>query len=126
MNKSEDSAKEGKPIPPQPQSMPATSPSIDESLYLNSKKDFTPNKYEDYGLFFYPQRFGSVRTPEWYEKFFSYGSSREILNKSLCEENVAKCLQTRIIFSLLNFLKKKYGPTTNFEYIKFKIRELNY
>ena len=68
-----------------------------ENLYTNSKKDFTPNKYEDYGYFFFPERFGNIRTPQWYEKFFSYGSSRELLNKTMCEENVEKCLKTRIL-----------------------------
>ena len=68
-----------------------------EDLYTNSKKDFTPNKYEDYGYFFFPERFGNIRTPQWYEKFFSYGASRELLNKTMCEENVEKCMKTRIL-----------------------------
>ena len=59
---------------------------------------------EDYGYFFYPQRFGNaVNTASWHEKFFSYGSSREILNKNLCEENVEKCLKTRTLKNLSFF-----------------------
>lgn len=66
-----------------------------KDLYLNSKKDFKPNKFEDYGYFFFPQRFGNVVNPKWYEKFFSYGKSREILNKNLCEQNVEQCIDKR-------------------------------
>jgi hypothetical protein len=75
-----------------------------EDLYLNSKKDFRPNRYEDYGYFFFPMRFGNVRTPQWYEKFFSYSSSRELLNKNVCEENVEKCLKKRIFLIKLKLL----------------------
>lgn len=63
--------------------------------HLNSKKNFKPNKYEDYGYFFFPERFGNVRDPSWYEKFFSYGSSRELLKKSMCEKNVEDALEKR-------------------------------
>jgi hypothetical protein len=67
----------------------------EDDKYLNSKKNFTPNKYEDFGYFFYPQRFGNIQQPIWYEKFFSYGKSREIFKKAMCEENVEKCLNNR-------------------------------
>lgn len=29
----------------------------DKDLYLNSKKDFTPNDHDDYGYFFFPERY---------------------------------------------------------------------
>jgi hypothetical protein len=80
----------------QTESTPNKAKTNPEDLYTNSKKDFKPTKNEDYGYFFFPERFGNIRTPQWYEKFFSYGSSRELLNKTLCEENVANCLKTRI------------------------------
>jgi hypothetical protein len=89
--------KEAKPITPEPSKSASLSK---EDLYLNSKKDFKPNRYEDYGYFFFPMRFGNMRTPQWYEKFFSYSSSRELLNKNVCEENVEKCLKKRIFLEL--------------------------
>lgn len=66
-----------------------------KDLYTNSAKDFRPNKFEDFGYFFYPQRFGNIVQTKWHEKFFSYGKSREFLNKSLCEQNVENCIQKR-------------------------------
>lgn len=69
-----------------------------QDLYTNSSKDFRPNRYEDFGYFFFPQRFGNEVKSNWYEKFFSYGKSREILNKSLCEQNVQNCIENRKLF----------------------------
>jgi hypothetical protein len=66
--------------------------------HLNSSKDFRPTKYEDYGYFFFPERFGNVHTPSWYEKFFSYGSSREIFKKSICKRNVQDAIEKRSFF----------------------------
>ena len=60
-----------------------TSPTkIEENpIYLNSKKDFTPNKNDDYGYFFFPERFGITYDPLWYEKlsFFNLNTSFIIL-----------------------------------------------
>lgn len=67
----------------------------DDSLYLNSAKDFKPTRTEDYGAFFYSERFGNEIKSSWYEKFFSYGASREILKKNLCEQNVKTCMEKR-------------------------------
>jgi hypothetical protein len=65
-------------------------------LYTNATKDFRPTKKEDYGYFFYPERFGAVReASEWYNKFFSYGKSREAYQKAACERNVQECLEKR-------------------------------
>ena len=66
-----------------------------KDLYTNSAKDFRPNKFEDFGYFFYPQRFGNIVQPKWYDKFLSYGKSRELLNKNLCEQNVENCIEKR-------------------------------
>lgn len=74
-----------------------------KNLYLNSAKDFKPNKYEDYGYFFFPQRFGNAIKPKWYEKFLFYGKSREILNKNLCEQNVEQCIENRKLLLLRKY-----------------------
>jgi hypothetical protein len=65
--------------------------------YLNSSKNFNPTKTEDYGAFFYSERLGNVAKTNWYDKFISYGASREVLQKNLCEQNVQKCIETRNI-----------------------------
>lgn len=70
-----------------------------DKQYLNIFKDFRPTSTEDYGYFFYPQRFGCVREPEWYEKYFSYGVSRELIKKSQCEQNVQKAIEKRTFHS---------------------------
>ena len=46
-------------------------PEEENPLYLNSKKDFKPNNNDDYGYFFYPERFGNVYKPKWHENFIS-------------------------------------------------------
>jgi hypothetical protein len=69
--------------------------SNNDGKFLNSEKNFTPNKFEDFGYYFYPQRFGNIAKPVWYEKFFSYNNSRELFQKAMCEENVEKCLKNR-------------------------------
>lgn len=73
-----------------------SSSSKDENpAYLNSSKNFKPNEYEDYGAFFYSERFGNQPKHSWYDKLFSYGASRELLQKNLCEQNVQKCVEKR-------------------------------
>lgn len=64
-------------------------------LYLNSKKSFKPTKTEDYGSFFYSDRNGNEEKTHWYDKFISYGASREVLKKNLCEQNVQNCIENR-------------------------------
>lgn len=68
----------------------------ENSIYLNSAKIFKPTKTEDYGSFFYSERSGNEIKSNWYDKFFSYGASRELLKKSLCEQNVKNCIEKRI------------------------------
>ncbi|RNA36041.1 mitochondrial inner membrane protease ATP23-like protein [Brachionus plicatilis] len=84
-----------------------------KNLYLNSNKDFTPNKFEDFGYFFFPQRFGNVIKPKWHEKFFFYGKSREILNKNLCEQNVERCIDKHPGVKLLLSAMKSIGCEAN-------------
>lgn len=75
-------------------------------LYLNSKKKFKPNSSEDYGYFFFPERFGNMKKPMWYQKYFSYGASRDLLKKNLCEQNVQNCIENRMkYFGIKNLIK---------------------
>jgi hypothetical protein len=68
-------------------------------LYLNSSKDFRANKFEDFGYYFYPERFGNtLSTTKWYEKFLSSTGSSDTLNKAACEKNVQNALENRTFF----------------------------
>ncbi len=66
-----------------------------DAKYLNSTKDFRPTKFEDFGYFFYPQRFGNVHKSSWYEKMISYSESRDLIKRKQCEYNVEKAIETR-------------------------------
>jgi hypothetical protein len=65
-----------------------------EKEEINSDKNFEPNEYEDYGYYFFPERFGKIYTAPWYT-FFTYSGSRELLRKAQCEANVKDCLENR-------------------------------
>ncbi len=68
----------------------------ESELYLNSKKDFRPNKFEDFGYFFYPERFGNlVKQSVWYEKLVSFTGSSDTMNKASCEKNVQNAIENR-------------------------------
>ena len=69
--------------------------SSSSDLYNNSKKDFKPNNFEDFGYFFYPERFGSVYTPNWYDKLFSLTGTTDSVNKVTCEKNVQSAIENR-------------------------------
>lgn len=74
-----------------------TSPTkIEENpIYLNSKKDFTPNKNDDYGYFFFPERFGITYDPLWYEKLSFISGSSDAATKAQCEKNVESAINNR-------------------------------
>lgn len=75
---------------------PAPPPDRNEDpAFLNSSKNFQPTKTEDYGAFFYSERFGNEPKRNWYDKFISYGASREVLQKNVCEQNVQTCIEKR-------------------------------
>lgn len=67
----------------------------DSENYLNSKKNFKPTKTEDYGYFFFPERFGNIHEQPWYKKLVFFGASREGMRKVQCETNVENCLKSR-------------------------------
>lgn len=64
-------------------------------LYLNAKKNFKPNKFEDFGYYFYPERFGSTYKPAWYEKLVAWTGTSDAVNKITCEKNVQNALENR-------------------------------
>lgn len=66
-----------------------------QDLYTNSKKDFKPNKFEDFGYFFYPERFGNVYKPAWHDKLFATTGTTDAVNKLTCEKNVQKAIENR-------------------------------
>ena len=85
------------------ESSPASSAPIPgQELHLNSKKDLKPNKFEDFGYFFYPERFGNVYKPAWYDKFFSTTGTTDAVNKLTCEKNVQKAIETRWFLPFLS------------------------
>jgi len=73
-------------------------------LYLNSKKDFKPTKTEDWGYFFYPERFGSVYKPSWFERLFSFTGTTDTVNRVTCEKNVQNAIETRNLLNSTNQL----------------------
>ena len=77
-----------------------------KSNILNSKKDFKPNKNDDYGYFFYPERFGNVYKPKWYENLFKLTGSSEEATKALCEKNVENAIKNRNFYLLLLSIQK--------------------
>ena len=66
-----------------------------DDLYTNSKKNFTPNRYEDFGFFFFPERFGNIVQPKWYDDLLSFAKSGAQLKKLQCEQNVINCIEKR-------------------------------
>lgn len=78
----------------------ATTPTS-QDLYTNSKKDFKPNKFEDFGYFFYPERLGNVYKPAWYEKLVATTGTTDAVNKLTCEKNVQKAIENRSFLSQL-------------------------
>ena len=70
-------------------------PEDENPLYLNSKKDFKPNGNDDYGYFFYPERFGNVYKPKWHENLLKFTGSSEEATKALCEKNVESAIKNR-------------------------------
>ena len=72
---------------------------IDESKakqteHINSEKNFFPSDYEDYGYFFYPERWGKIYKPSWYSMLL-FSGSRENIRKVTCETNVKDALENR-------------------------------
>lgn len=77
--------------------------------HVNSEKDFHPNEYEDYGYFFYPERFGKTFIIPWYEKAFTISGSRDNIRKAQCEENVKKALENHPGVKVLSDALKNVG-----------------
>ena len=86
-----------------------TSGSKEDDNYLNSKKDFTPTKFEDFGYFFFPERFGNIYKPSWFEKYMRFPTTTEQINRIRCEISVQKAIQTRKVFNLLKHLNLEIG-----------------
>lgn len=78
-------------------------------LYTNSKKNWKPNKFEDWGYFFYPERLGNAYKPSWYEKLFSTTGTTDTVNKVTCEKNLQKAYQTHPGVQLLLKAMKSVG-----------------
>ena len=68
-----------------------------KSAFINADKDFTPKEHEDYGYFFFPERFGKKFEIPWYMKALTFSGSRDILRKAQCEQSVLKSLESRKI-----------------------------
>ncbi len=77
----------------------------DKEVHLNSNKNFKPSKTEDWGYFFYPERFGSVYKPSWFEKLFSFTGTTDTVNRATCEKNVQNAIETRNTIKITNKLK---------------------
>jgi hypothetical protein len=60
--------------------------------YLNSKKDFTPNEFEDYGTYFYRNDRNKKyldSSESWYERYVSiFFNPLKAFTKPYCEKNV--------------------------------------
>lgn len=76
-------------------SEPSQKPEPPKSEFINAEKDFTPNKFEDFGYFFYPERFNKTHQTKWFEKILTISASREELRKLQCEENLKSCMEKR-------------------------------
>ena len=63
--------------------------------HINSEKNFEPTIYQDYGYFFYPERWGKIYKPEWWRSLFSFSESRAHIRKTMCESNVKDALENR-------------------------------
>ena len=71
------------------------SPKDSSENYLNAKKSFRPNNYEDFGYFFYPERFNSTYKQAWYDKLIAWSGTSDAVNKITCEKNIQNALENR-------------------------------
>lgn len=100
------------PPPPSPPSLPPT-PSIpqkssenDDKKYLNSAKDCQPTELEDYGYYFFPERFGHERIITIPQRIFQLSipfdyASRDLARKIECEKYVVKSVQSHPLIKTL-------------------------
>ena len=72
--------------------------SNDDDLYINAKKNCQPTSLEDYGYFFFPERFGKERTLSLPQRLGKLAipfdnASRDIARKIECEQSIADAIE---------------------------------
>jgi len=93
------------PSPPQP-ATPIKTPENDDKKYLNSMKDCRPTELEDYGYYFFPERFGGeivFTLPQRILQLsipFDY-ASRDLARKIECEKSVIKSVESHPLVKTL-------------------------
>ena len=102
------------PTPTAPSPPPIESP--DEKRYLNAAKDFKPTALEDYGYFFFPERFGKEHVLTIPQRILQLsipfdGASRDLARKIECEKYVSKSIESNpLIKTLVQALADQQCP----------------
>ena len=101
------SKKEPEPQPPPPPS-PVTKPDVDanSSKYINANKDCRPTELEDYGYYFFPERFGREYKISIFERILRLSvpfdwASRDLARKIECEKYVVQAVESNPVVKTL-------------------------
>lgn len=92
------------PPPPPP---PPVKPSIEnENRYINMLKDNTPTELEDYGYYFFPERFGKEHTLTIFQRILQLSipfdaASRDLARKIECEQYIVKSIESHPLIKTL-------------------------
>lgn len=88
----------------------------DDDLYINAKKDLRPTSLEDYGYFFFPERFGKNRVLSISQRLAQLAipfdsASRDVARRLECQQFVAKAVDSNpVIKTLVKALEDQNCP----------------
>lgn len=86
---------------------PPVKPSIEnENRYINMLKDNTPTDLEDYGYYFFPERFGKEHTLTIFQRILQLSipfdaASRDLARKIECEQYIVKSIESHPLIKTL-------------------------
>ena len=104
----------------EPEASPSPSPpvvqSTDDNRYINLLKDCKPTELEDYGYYFFPERFGKERILTIPQRLLQLSipfdsASRDLARQIECEKYVVKSIESNpLIKTLVQALKDQNCP----------------
>ena len=101
---------------PTPTTPPPAAQPLDEKRFLNSAKDCKPTTLEDYGYFFFPERFGKEYVLSIPQRILQLSipfdsASRDLARKIECEKYVVQAVESNpLIKTLVQALADQQCP----------------
>ena len=94
------------PPPPSPLPNPPSVDKTDDNRYINSLKDCRPTELEDYGYYFFPERFGREHILTIPQRILQLSipfdsASRDLARKIECEKYVIKSIESNPLIKTL-------------------------